>query len=96
MKIKLVFLIVLTMSLATFCGTSFANLLPNPSMGIDEDPADGTPDGWWTWGADISYGGDSTQEFLMDSLEARTGDWYGHARAGAHRDTARRHRHHVA
>ena len=81
MRSKLLFLIVLIAALAAL--PVQANLVPNPSLEIDSDPCDGDPDGWWTWGADISTGGDSTEEFLDDAAQARTGSWYAHARAGA-------------
>ena len=79
MRSKLLFLIVLIVALAAFCGTVSANLQPNPSM---EDPCDGPPDGWWDWGSNYTWGG-SVQEFLKDSAEARTGDWYAHAQSDA-------------
>jgi len=55
------------------------NLHSNPSLEIDTTPADGTPDGWWTWGGGNSW----VTEFFTNPSEARTGDVYAHLKAGA-------------
>ena len=58
------------------------NLLANPSFEIDDD-GNGEPDGgWWLWGSNWSWDGDSTQEWTTDPALAYDGNVAVHLRAG--------------
>ena len=85
MRSKLLFLM-LTVGLLCFAGPAWAadSMVYNASFEIDEDPADGWPDLWGSWGSGPSWGGDSIAEFFMDDpVGARTGSAYWHGYAGA-------------